>query len=218
MQCCVPHCLKSNSSSTDAQKSCFKFPVNKSLKDEWLRNIPVTKINQRTGVCILHFEERFIKRSNDNPLKGRLVNGAVPTIHLKDESENEADAQPNVITEHVVIELDTNAIESFETLKAGLESLIQLDDWKVAYSETDLHIYKLMVERDGNLRIETSINIDSDLVLKIFHLDKAIGMKFSKHTVHRSLKLKGWSHLQKLLDKFNGSQGVKIHSEKIRYE
>lgn len=218
MQCCVPHCSKSNSTNTDAQKSCFKFPVNKCLKNEWLRNIPVAKINQRTGVCIRHFEERFVKRSNDNPLKGRLVNGAIPTMYLKDESESEADAQPNVITEHVVIELDTNAIESFDTLKSDLESVIQLDDWKVAYSKTNLHIYKLMMERDGNLRIETSISIDSDLVLKIFHLDKAIGMKFSKHTVHRSLKLKGWSHLQKLLDKFNGSQEVKIHSEKIRYE
>lgn len=189
-----------------------------------MRNIPVTKFNrQRTdGVCILHFEERFIRRSNDNPLRGRLIDGAVPTIFtIRDQSDNECDddAQPDVITEHVeVIELDANAIESFDTLKSDLESVVQLDDWKVAYSETNLHIYKLMVESNGNLRIETSISIDSDLVLKIFHLDKAIGMKFSKHTVHRCLKLKGWSHLQKLLDKFNGTQELKIHSEKIRYE
>lgn len=189
------------------------------MKDEWLRNIAVTKFNKHTGVCILHFEERFIKRSSDNPLKGRLVSGAIPTLFLKDYRSSEPiAAQPGVIAEHIVIELDANTIESFETLKSDLESVLQLDDWKVAYTDTDVHIYKLMVESNGNLRIETSIGIDSDLVLKIFHLDKALGMKFSKHTVHRSLKLRGWSHLQRLLDKFNGAKELKIHSEKIRYE
>lgn len=219
MLCCVPNCKTNATSNHNAPKSCFKLPTNKSLKEEWLRNIPVTTFNkQRTGVCISHFEERFIKRSNENPLKGRLVNGAVPTVFSKDESSNEPVVQPDVITEHVVIELDANAIESFDTLKSDLESVLQLDDWKVAYSDTSLHIYKLMVESNGNLRIETSISIDSDLVLKIFHLDKALGMKFSKHTVHRSLKLRGWSHLQRLLDKFNNVQEIKVHSEKVRYE
>lgn len=211
MLCCVPNCH----TNPNAQKSCFKFPTNVSLKNEWLRNIPATKINeQRTGVCISHFEERFIKRSNRNPLIGRLVNGAVPTIFSKEETSS----QPAVIAEHVVIELGTNAIESFETLKSDLESVLQLDNWKVAYSKSNLHIYKLMVESNGKLRVETSINIDSDLVLKIFHLDKPIGLKFTKHAIHRSLKLKGWSHLQKILDKFNGVKELKIHTEKIRYE
>lgn len=213
MFCCVPNC--NTSTDHNAQKSCFRFPTNKSLKDEWLRLIPVKKINrQTTGVCILHFEERFLKRLTDNPLKGRLVAGAVPTLFLKDEVSIEA----SVITEHVDIELDANKIVSFDILKSDLESVLQLDDWKVACSESNLHIYKLMIEPNGNLRIETSINVDSDLVLKIFHRDKALGMKFSTQTVHRSLKLKGWSHLQKLLDKFNNTQDLKIHSEKIRYE
>lgn len=216
MLCCVPNCnanssSRNSSTNHNAQKSCFKFPTNKSLKEEWLRLIPIKKFNkQNTGVCISHFEERYIKRSNENPLKGRLVPGAVPTIFLNDAS--------TVISEQVDIELDTNRIESFDTLKNDLETMLQLDEWKVASSEKHLHIYKLLVEESGNLKVETSINIDCDLVLKIFHRDKALGMKFSQQTVHRSLRLKGWSHLQKLLDKFNNTQELKIHSEKIRYE
>lgn len=214
MLCCVTNC---NSTKDNAQRSCFKFPTNKSLRDEWLRKIPADKINkQHGGVCILHFEERFIKRSKDNPLKGRLVIGAIPTIFPKEDNskEPEPDVQPDLNTEHAFIESHAHTIGSFDTLKANLESMIQLDDWKVAYSESNLHLYKLIVESNGNLRVETSFNIDSDLVLKIFHLDKAIGVKFSKQTVHRSLKLKVWSHLQKLLDKFNGSPDLKIHSMK----
>ncbi len=220
MLCCVPNCntkstLKNASSNNNTQKSCFKFPINKSLKDEWKRSIPATKIDtQNSGVCILHFEDRFIKRSNDNPLKGRLVSGAVPTLFPKDDPDTEL----NVVAEHVVIELDANRIVNFDTLKSDLESVVQLENWKVAYSENTIHIYKLIVEPSGNLRVDTSISIDSDLVLKIFHLDKPLGMKFSKNTIHRSLKLKGWSHLQKLLDRFNGLQELKIHSEKVRYE
>lgn len=220
MLCCVPNC-NTKSSSKNVYKSCFKFPVNKSLKDEWLRSIPSTKstnFSSSSGVCILHFEEKFIKRSKDNPLKGSLVNGAVPTIFSKEDGSDAADTDFNVIAEHVVIELNTSGIFTFDTLKSEIESVMQLDDWKVAYSEANVHIYKLVVEPNGNLRVETSINIDCDLVLKIFHLDKAIGMKFSKHTIHRSLKLKGWSHLQKLLNKFNGAHELKIHSEKVRYE
>lgn len=215
MLCCVPNCnANSTSTNPNTQRSCFKFPTNKSLKDEWQRLIPVKKFNKNSAVCISHFEERYIKRSNENPLKGRLVPGAVPTLFLQDEISNDQSS----ISEHVVIELDANVIESFDTLKSDVETVLQLDDWKVASSERHLHIYKLMTEENGNLKIETSINIDSDLVLKVFHRDKALGMKFSQQTVHRSLKLKGWSHLQKLLDKFNNTHDLKIHSEKIRYE
>ncbi|XP_037044214.1 uncharacterized protein LOC119080094 [Bradysia coprophila] len=214
MLCCVPNC--NNKSS---QASCFKFPTNKSLQEEWLRNLPIKLNRRQTGVCILHFEDRFLKRSNDNPLKGRLVSGAVPTIFLKDEAEDKTDdVQPDIISQHVVIEVDSNAIPNFDALKADLVSSVRLDDWKVAYSETNLIIYKLMVESTGNLRVETSISIDSGLVLKIFHLDKALGLKFSPHTVHRAVKLKRWSQLQKLIDKFNSPHELKVHSERVRYE
>lgn len=214
MLCCVPNC-----NSESSQRSCFKFPTNKSLKDEWLRQLPTTINKRQTGVCILHFEDRFVKRSNDNPLKGRLTSGAVPTIFLKDETEDgPVAAEPNIISQHVVIELDSNAIPNFDILKSELESSVRLDDWKVAYAETNLILYKLMVEPNGNLRVETSISIDSGLVLKIFHLDKVLGMKFSPQTIHRSVKLRGWSQLQKFLDKFGSSHELKIHSEKVRYE
>lgn len=205
MLCCVPNCNKKSS-----QTSCFKFPTRKSLKDEWLRKLPVKTIKPQTGVCILHFEDRFLKRSPDNPLIGRLATGAVPTIFLKDE--------PDIVSQHVLIEVDSNAIPNFGTLKSNVESSVRLDDWKVACSDTNLIIYKLVVEPTGNLRVETSISIDSGLVLKIFHLDKPLGMKFSQHTVHRSVKLKGWSQLQKLLDKFNSPHELNVHSEKVRYE
>lgn len=215
MLCCVPNCDLKSSTNYSEEKSCFKFPTNKLLKEEWLRNIPVKNFNkQSTGVCILHFEERFLKRSNENPLKARLVNGAVPTLFLKMYNSNES----TVVSEYVNIELDTNTIDSFDTLKTNLTSVIQMDNWKVACSDSNLHIYKLMVEPNGNLRIETSINIDIDLILKVFHKDKVVAMKFSKQTVHKSVKLKGWSHLQKLIDKFNNVEELKIHSERIRYE
>jgi len=163
---------------------------------------------------MLHFEERFLKQSSVNPLRARLVAGAVPTLCLKTENSNETKAY----SEYVDIELDVNRIVNFEMLKSNLKSVLQLDDWKVVCSDDVLHIYKLIVEPSGNLRVETSINIDCDLLLKIFHRDEALGMKFSKQTVHKSIKLKGWSHLQKLLDRFNNVEELKIHSQKIRYE
>lgn len=220
-QCCVPNCNANfdstkSSANRNVQRSCFKFPTDESLKQEWLRRLPRKSFNtENTGVCILHFEEQYIKRYFINSTsRVRLEHGAVPTLFLPSEKPNEQAVDERVVD----VEIEANSIEGFDSLKSDLTSMLRLDNWKVACSESNVHIYKLMTESNGNLTIQTSINVNSDLIMKIFHRDKPLGLKFSNHTVHRSLKLKEWSHLQKLIDKFSNVRDLNIHVEKIRYD
>ncbi|XP_067011580.2 forkhead box protein N3 [Anabrus simplex] len=89
--CCVPGC-KSNYGNA-SHVTIFKFPKDKTLREIWLRNIHREDfdINNKTVVCVKHFEPKFVVRedlfpteygepvrvSRKNP---KLTSDAIPTI------------------------------------------------------------------------------------------------------------------------------------------
>ena len=67
--CCVYGC-KSNYDKVKANYvSVFKFPDNIDRKNEWIRKIPNKnlKITKQSKVCIKHFDEKDIIRSDVFP-------------------------------------------------------------------------------------------------------------------------------------------------------
>lgn len=91
--CCIPLC-KSNSKDSRYMPT-FKFPNDDRRRQQWLDAIPRDNFVPSTysGVCIKHFEERFIERDarvyhNDSTLLlapykyPRLKRDAFPTISL----------------------------------------------------------------------------------------------------------------------------------------
>ena len=77
---CVPWCTTNSTSKTVG--SCFRFPCDERRRDEWIKAIPRDDTIY-SGVCISHFEKKFIVSHNKLglPLETpRLTKDAVPSI------------------------------------------------------------------------------------------------------------------------------------------
>lgn len=89
--CCVPGCKSNYGNSSHI--SVFKFPKDETLRLEWIKKIHRADfvVNDKTVVCINHFEPRFIVKEdvfpvlNGEPIRvprkiPKLTDDAYPTI------------------------------------------------------------------------------------------------------------------------------------------
>ena len=80
-KCCILQC-KTNYATTGEKGNCAEFPKDEELKQQWIRFVKrkdwvCTKYSR---LCLLHFDERYIKVGKSNRYLNRKLN-PVPTIH-----------------------------------------------------------------------------------------------------------------------------------------
>lgn len=214
-KCCVPNCGKNATQTTknggiQIRRSIFRFPKDEELKNEWLQRISRKDVfnTEHAGVCILHFESYFIK-----PLEGfkknRLRNDAIPTIFPFTPPSFTSIPVPTKVFSVRIKEIQNQQntlnmnfratanddIRNFDDLRTHLTEKLKLDNWIVAPSGKNVYIFNLNKQICGNLTIRNTINIDSDLVVKVF-----VNNDVLKNTLTLDLTISQWSQLQNLLD------------------
>lgn len=207
-KCCVPNC---HSKKRDVVLSCFQFPSENDMKQTWLRAIPRTDTfnTKYLGVCILHFEVKYIQVVNEKgiPLKRpRLTEDAVPTL-FSVTNDSFPDFSPEESNE---VLNDDDVIRDFENFKKGLSTNVKLNDWLTLLTESSVTVFKLKVESNGNLVVHFSVNVDSDLHIHIFHNNNLLEDSFYKDITHRRQRLNLFSELNSILAKC-----VRISNENI---
>lgn len=156
-KCCVPWCTTNFSAKTAG--SCFRFPSDEQRREEWIKAIPRDDAfnTNHSGVCILHFERKFIVTRSKLGLllkTPRLTNLALPTVF-----NFAVNGIPDMFTydPEVIEKIDdgnNDLIRNFANLKDNYSNHISVQGWLTTASETHLTFYKLKRKPDNNLIVE----------------------------------------------------------------
>lgn len=166
----------------------------------WLNNIPgldLQRIAKESGVCILHFEGKFIKVTKENgvPLeRARLTKDAIPTIFNYDE---------HGISDMFCYNNDINSdlIHSFDNFKSGFEANIETKDWIFRTTEFAVTLYKLRSEKKGNLVVQFTVNISRELNVEVFHENTSMCNDFYADVIPKRQHIVLFSELNKIIEK-----------------
>lgn len=195
-KCYIVNC--ESRSIKDLRTPIFRFPKDEQWRQDWLKMLPKRDVNlDHSGVCSLHFEPQFIKT-----MKGRhrLLNYAVPTIFPSGPFQDPIFMQDTIVDVEIDNEQSINHIENeimhFDNLRYNLTEKLNIDNWLVVESSGNIFIFKINKEPNGNLSILSTINIDGDLVMKVF-----INNKSDEGIVPSNWKISQWSELQNIIDK-----------------
>ncbi|KAJ6648098.1 hypothetical protein Bhyg_03323, partial [Pseudolycoriella hygida] len=181
-KCCVPSCVTNVTFKTAG--SCFRFPSNAQRKEIWLRAIPRDDPfnTDYTGVCIQHFDSKFIATHTTEglPLAAPwLTKDAIPSVF-----EYTADGVPDMFY------YDPDTVR-------------KNDGWLTTASEDHLTFYKLKLKPGNNLIVDMSVDLDCDLNIKSFSQGELIDMKFYGDILTRHRHLTLFSQLNVILVKCN---------------
>lgn len=197
-KCCVPRC-RTNRTNYDqlARRSCFQFPKDAERRAEWLKVIgkPDSYNTKHTGVCSLHFEEKFIRYTSH--ASRRLENNAVPNLLL-----------PQTVPTTVKlldVKQEIAEIMNFDDLRGHLMEKLKLKNWFVMRSRENLQIFSLNKKWNGNLSIRNTICVDNSLIVRVF------GEK-GDDTIFK-FKLFRWHQLQTLLDQLNSNVNREVTND-----
>ncbi|XP_029713514.2 zinc finger protein 880 [Aedes albopictus] len=228
-KCCVPKC----SSNYDAVLrqgqltiSTFKFPVDKPLRDRWIRAIKRDK-NWQPGstasICIHHFQPEDILRY-DKPAK--LKPEAVPSIFdewakqgsivkrgrpkkigqesevVKTSGDYEDSSHEECI--HPADDVMEEMIFGFDHFKRLIPEKITNDDWHYHQSDKTFHFYNISEQdTDSAIRIENSIKVYDDMRMKLFLRDVKQADESLKWILDHDMKLRRWSQFETVLQKYD---------------
>ena len=162
-------------------KTVFNFPVNADLRNRWIKfvNRDGFEPNDNCGVCIDHFEEKFIKRGKRNTLDhGKQP---CPTIH----TNTEFVSKPSLIPSSTPVRKPpTNRPYSHPLLDEtpvfqNLDKVNNIDDFTESMAPKDFQLrkvnddqvifYRLIIDGSTFSTNIESISIDSDLHVKLSH-------------------------------------------------
>lgn len=190
-KCCVPGCTYNR-----GLRACFEFPSDKELREIWLNKIPrLDSFNTHyVGVCILHFEQKFIETAfkSGKPLtEPRLTRNAIPTIF-----NTNTDVIP-------VISVNIDRIRNFHHFKEDFQRFIDLKQWSVACDDFSVSLYKLKRSIDGNLTMSHEIIVNDGMKIKIFDEEVEMDMEYFKETINLEKSLFLFSDLQRIIEKLD---------------
>lgn len=193
-KCCVSKCVYNPGNPT----SVFQFPSDENLKTVRLKNIGRKDVfnTECVGVCILHFEAKFIKRVNDSGnalVRPRLKDNAIPTI-FNYNTDGISD-----IFDHDVI--DAHLIRDFHHFKYEHRNHTNLFDWSTFIDELSISFYKIRLKNDGNLISHYNIHIDYEMNIEIFHNGESMDIDHFKDIITRRKKLYLFSELKQIIER-----------------
>lgn len=201
-KCCIPGCL----TNSKVSGSCFRFPSDEKRKEEWKAAIPRKNPfnTDYAGVCMLHFERKFITTHNDRGVilpKPRLTKYAIPTIFnfAVDGIPDMFCYDPEIIKK--TDEENEDRIQDFENLKNNYASHILHNGWFTTVCEGYITFYKLKLRAGNNLIVQISVTVDSDLNVKSFNENELIDNAFYQDILPRHRHLTLFSQLQQIIVK-----------------
>lgn len=160
--------------------SVFTFPKDESLREKWLNIFPRKDefSTKNSGVCILHFEDKFVKHGVNSVLKKE----AIPTIFFYGDDEidmeNESEKYANDI------------IDDYEDFVNNvLERVITSDDWEIKIIDSGVYIYKTNVNENGHgVFVEFNIIIGNYLRVKVYHENNLLNLpNFHRDIIHSNM-------------------------------
>lgn len=233
--CCIPSC-RSNYPSTknEGYFSCFSFPNDEQRKELWMRAIPRNFIPTKNSfVCEKHFDSddiiKFDKHLQaDGTIKllllrsPKLKEGAIPKIFpnlpsylTKPKQMKRTDPQcrrealftrnNNEIEDFLSSDLIKDYMDLFENYSAK----INISGWEIKKCDNAIYFYILNYEK--SLSVESSIEINKSLQIKIFHKDVQISANDLKWILPSDLILSRWSEVDNLLSRYKNVSNENIN-------
>ena len=192
--CCVTECKSNYEHVKGKYVSCFKIPECEERKKLWLRKIPrdfnPTKNN---GVCILHFEEKFIvrvdevKRDDGSILRVprerlKLTNDAYPTIfpncpkYLSEQTpakrkrpEQRWEELQQRDDQGFAEVLANDKITNFTAFCQEFESRTSGSSWRLGgVSETHCSLLKIQDVLPSVPRLVAAVRVHADMQIQVF--------------------------------------------------
>lgn len=221
--CCVTGCTSNYSNKVSANITVFQFPKDEVRKQKWLTAIPRADFNpsNRSVVCILHFDDRFIvredtvTRADGSTLtvkrdRLKLTHDAYPTrfenvpsylskelpVPRRDPIKRKQEIETRIEKKKMAEEAE-DTIENFNALKGNWNDKFRITNTNVftTFNHDSVYIFKIRSTNKDTPELESSVVIDNELKIRAFSNGILINDNPSLKNIVKDGNIKKWSQL-----------------------